>query len=223
MRAKRSNSGTSLVEMVVYLFIFAYLSTGIYGVLLGSMRDYQMASTSTELQQAVQSATYRLAKELEETAPSSITICASGGACGTVGVAFESGRNANGRMQIVAPVAGTYTPAACVSSIGGIVGMPCWHQYVCYYLDTDQAQPNEKALYRKVQSHADAWNPGAPGNPSVYQANGGWPVITVARHLSNAGFSLTQSGSMYLLKLTAAHQYGNANNLTSQVYINIRQ
>ncbi len=110
---RRRGSGMTLVEMLVTLSILGFFAAGAVGVLASAKASWQASVGQTDVRQALQVGTLRIAEELRDSHSAFLT-----DNTGSLppALAFPSAFDAQGRF------------------VTGSEGQPVWQKYVLYYI-----------------------------------------------------------------------------------------
>lgn len=127
----KKSKGTTLIEMLVYIFLFLLVFIGIHRIFNSATQYYYLSIASVDVQQSALSASYRLSRELSESALSSIKLYNTT----PKGIVFMSPRDSAGTISFQ-----TASPYE---------GEVYWYKYVAYYLDTDPGDSSLYAIYIK--------------------------------------------------------------------------
>jgi len=153
-RLKRSG-GTSLIEVMIYALLLGIAMTGIYGVLISTMKYYQTVDNRTQLQQNAISAYSNITGDMMGTANSSIITGNS-----PVGIIFVSSRKSDGNHEI---------------DSGGTVK---WQKWVCYYL-----KQNQFGTFDLFKKEVPIQNPSATIGSCPYSSVSQFAAASLNAHL----------------------------------------
>ncbi|MGV8121913.1 MAG: type II secretion system protein J [Candidatus Xenobiia bacterium LiM19] len=180
-KAHHCHRGTTLIEGMVYCAIFGIIMTCIYWVLVASMRYYNIANYSVDLQQNGLSVMTALSHDLSESKSSTFTNLI---ASTPKGVIFASPRNSSGTYS--------YHPDT---------RLLMWTKWVCYYIDTTNGV---NYLYRKeYYKNTSEAVPVIPDDHSTIQQfknDSSLPRKTMAKYIQT--INATLSGNVVELTLT---------------------
>jgi hypothetical protein len=127
-RFSADRRAATLVETIVYFGLFALLMTGVYAVVVASVRNYMVGANSCELQSAAMNALEKLAWEITETNSGSLRLDTD-----PPGLVFASPRNIDdGKIQVDAS------------------GNLLWQTLVCYYIAEDNGTKMLRRRYEKI-------------------------------------------------------------------------
>ncbi len=177
----RCHRGTTIIEGIVYCVIFGIILTCIYWVLVASMRYYNIANYSVDLQQNGLSAISALSHDLSETKASTFT---SDTSSTPHGIIFASPRNSGGSF-----------------SYDSTSRLLLWTKWICYYIETTNGV---NYLYRKEYYKSSGETlPAIPSSHSTtlqFSNDTSLPKKTVARNIQQ--ITATLNGSVVSLTLT---------------------
>lgn len=140
MRTTRRQAGATLIEILTYMGLASMVMLAIYLIFVAGWRYFEIARSSVEVQQAVNTIGTRLTRDLMETHANTVQSYPNSKYTSVpVGIVFLSARK---------PVTGGADDNAFQYDPN--YGLPLWQKYVGYYLDTDPSNPNDtrsRALY----------------------------------------------------------------------------
>lgn len=137
---RRRGSGMTLVEMLVTLSILGFFAAGAVGVLASAKASWQASVGQTDVRQALQVGTYRMAEELRDSHSAFLT---DNTRSLPPALAFPSAYDAQGRF------------------VTGSEGQPVWQKYVLYYIPAG----TDRLLRRELFTV-----PADPSEPAVLTA-----------------------------------------------------
>jgi len=166
---------------MVYCAIFGVIMTCIYWVLVASMRYYNIANYSVDLQQNGLSAMTALSHDLSESKSNTFTNFT---ASTPKGVIFASPRQLNGSYS--------YHPDT---------RLLMWTKWICYYIDTtDGVSCLYRKEYYKQTSEAVPVIPDTHSTIEQFKSDSSLPRKTMAKYIDTINASL--SGNVVELTLT---------------------
>jgi len=176
---RSTQTGVTLVEVIVYCFMLGLLVAAIYSVLTGSVTYYLVGANAIQLQQCAASAATRVTRELAESDPGSVVTTST-----PPSLIFASPRTS--------PY-GTYA----YNSNGNLL----WQGWVCYSIGSANGAP---ALLRRELMLASPVSapPAASSAPSLATLNGSTGPAVSWTGFSVSSFSATGT-SLVQLTFTA--------------------
>ncbi|MHC9543986.1 MAG: type II secretion system protein J [Vulcanimicrobiota bacterium] len=173
-KAHHCYRGTTLIEGIVYCAIFGIIMTCIYWVLVASMRYYNIANYSVDLQQNGLSVMTALSHDLSESKSSTFTNLIDST---PKGIIFASPRNSSGSYS--------YHPDS---------RLLMWTKWICYYIDTTNGV---SYLYRKeYYKNTSEAVPVIPEDHSTIQqfkSDSSLPRKTIAKYIDTINASLSSN------------------------------
>jgi hypothetical protein len=200
-KTHRCHRGTTVVEGIVYCVIFGIIMTCIYWVLVASMRYYNIANYSVDLQQNGLSAMSSISHDLSESRSSTFTNCTGSS---TSGIIFASPRSSSGTL--------TYDSTTKLLQ---------WTKWVCYYIGTtDGVNYLYRKEYYKTTGEATPVIPGSYSTASQFASDSSLPRKTVAKNIQQIQAELYSDSSVGLrliLDKSPSTDKGNSLELVTRV------
>lgn len=197
----RCHRGTTVVEGIVYCVIFGIILTCIYWVLVASMRYYNIANYSVDLQQNGLSAMSSISHDLSESKASTFTNCTSSSPSGII---FASPRSSSGTLNY-----------------DSTTKLLQWTKWVCYYIGTtDGVNYLYRKEYYKTSGEATPVIPSSYSSTSQFANNSSLPRKTVAKNVQQIQAELYSDNSVGLrlvLDKSPSTDKGNSLELVTRV------
>ncbi|MDQ7822337.1 MAG: hypothetical protein RDV48_06040 [Candidatus Eremiobacteraeota bacterium] len=198
--SSKKSTGTTLVELMVYMTLFSCVLSCVYWVLITSMRYYNVADASVDLQSQAMRGMATLTQDLSETTSMSVYDL---DASTPKGIIFASPRNSQKK----------YTYNAYNELL--------WKRWVCYYIGSNKGV---SYLYRKEVIN-DAGTATIPAIPAGKDTISGWindnslTATTVAKYVDSVNFEIYTDivTATYSLENSPSTDKRNTLQITSQI------
>jgi hypothetical protein len=144
MISLKRKKGATLAEIMIYIVVLGLVLSGIYGILISTLKYYRTAQTQTDLQRNLVECLSSFTNDIAISRISSVTASTTG----NIGVMFPSPKDINEQYSL--------------TSSGNLK----WQKWVCYYLQSvnvPSENRNMMCLLRREQPIAPVDdNPGSP-------------------------------------------------------------
>lgn len=124
MNIRRRRAGSTLIELMVYMFLLGLLLYAVYGIFVASLRYFQTAQATVDLQESAQKVIIRMILDIADTDYSTVVITGGSASSGT-GIIFASPRSG----------VDLYIQDTNASD-GQLVGLLYWQKWICIYFDS---------------------------------------------------------------------------------------
>jgi len=177
-RRPKNSTGFTMAEILTSIALFTLFITGIYGILISSMKEYAVVETSVRLQQEACNAQSSLIVALYSSTQSKVII-------------------SNNPAGLMFPTAQNDSNYYTFDSSGQLM----WQGWVCYYL---KSQGNGKYyLIKKLKSITPTSTLGPPPYSGIvgnFANDNTLPELIIARNLSK--LEVVKSGNVFNITIT---------------------